>query len=116
MLQLREATEGKFLHEDNRPVVETSPSHQEDYHAIAALSLDADGLRLSIKKTLGIDWEPDNTVNSISGQVVFVGLYDGYVSPTNSGQISQNTNNLQAWRFYRISIFTSRAPRFIRVC
>lgn len=90
--------------------VETSPSHQEDYHAIAALSLDPEGLRLSIKKTIGIDWEPENALDPIARQVVFVGLYDGYVNSPNSGHF---LNVLQAWRFYCLSIFTSRAAWFI---
>lgn len=88
MLQLRGAIEGKFLRKSNIPIIETSPSHQEDYHAIAALSLDPEGLRLSIKKTIGIDWEPENPIDPIARQVVFVGLYDGYVNSTNSGHKS----------------------------
>lgn len=91
MLQHREATEGKFLHKNNLPVVETSPSHQEDYHAIAALSLDPEGLRLSIKKSIGIDWEPENATDPIARQVVFVGLYDGYVNSATSGHTLQTT-------------------------
>lgn len=80
MLQPRGATEGTFLHEDNLSIVETSPSHQEDYHAIAALSLDPEGLRRSIQKTIGIDWKPENALDPIARQVVFVGMYDGYVN------------------------------------
>lgn len=116
MLQLRGATEGKFLHKDNMSVVETSPSHQEDYHAIAALSLDPEGLRLSIKKTIGVDWEPENAIDPIARQVVFVGLYDGYVNLANSGYILQSTNDPQPWWFYCLSISPSGAAWSIRIC
>lgn len=70
----------RFFTRTNIPIVETSPSHQEDYHAIAALSLDPEGLRMSIQKSIGIDWEPENAIDPVARQVVFVGLYDGYVN------------------------------------
>jgi len=85
---------GQVLLPGRHSVAEISPSHQEDYHAIAALSLDPEGLRLSIKKTIGIDWEPENATDPIARQVVFVGLYDGYVNLANSGHILHSTDNL----------------------
>lgn len=116
MLRPRGATEGKFLREDNFLNIKTLPSHQEDYHAIAALSLDPEGLRLSIEKTIGIDWVPENAIDPIARQVIFVGLYDGYVNSTNLGRILQSTNSLQAWGFYSLSISTPGAAWLIRVC
>ncbi|KAG9314268.1 phosphatase 2C-like domain-containing protein [Chiua virens] len=68
--------------------------HQEDYHAIAALSLDPDGLRLSIKKAFGIDWEPENAADPIARQVVFVGLYDGHGGSTVSQYLRQELHGL----------------------
>lgn len=46
--------------------------------------MDPEGLRLSIKKTIGIDWEPEDAIDPIARQVVFVGLYDGCVNSANS--------------------------------
>ena len=108
--------EGKLFSEDIFIIVETLPSHQEDYHTIAALSLDPEGLRLSIKKTIGIDWEPENVLDPISRQVVFVGLYDGCVHSANPSYVSKSTINLQAWWFYCLSVSPSRAAWLIRVC
>ncbi|KAF9229161.1 protein serine/threonine phosphatase 2C [Gyrodon lividus] len=69
-------------------------SNQEDYHAIAALSLDPEGLRLSIKKTMGIDWEPENLKESVARQVVFIGLYDGHGGSTVSQYLRQELHGL----------------------
>ena len=52
-------------------------SHQEDFYAFTSLSLDPEELRLSLKKHLGIDWDPKSVVDSAARQVVFVGIYDG---------------------------------------
>ncbi|KAJ7071141.1 phosphatase 2C-like domain-containing protein [Mycena amicta] len=52
-------------------------SHQEDFYSFAALSLDPEELRLSVKKAHGIDWEP-SSVGALSKQAVFVGIYDGH--------------------------------------
>ncbi|KAI9461807.1 phosphatase 2C-like domain-containing protein [Boletus coccyginus] len=68
--------------------------HQEDYHAIAALSLDPEGLRLGIKKTIGIDWKPENATDPIARQVVFVGLYDGHGGSTVSQYLRQELHGL----------------------
>lgn len=57
-----------------------SRSHQEDYYAFASLLLDPEGLQAGLKRTLGIDWTPKNISDPLTRQVVFVGLYDGYVS------------------------------------
>lgn len=54
-------------------------SHQEDFYGFATLSLNPEELRLSVKKALGVDWDP-NLVNDIyARQVLYVGIYDGYV-------------------------------------
>jgi len=68
--------------------------NQEDYHAIAALSLDPEGLRLSIKKTMGIDWEPENLKEPVARQVVFIGLYDGHGGSTVSQYLRQELHGL----------------------
>jgi hypothetical protein len=56
-----------------------SCSHQEDFYAFATLSLDPEELRISVKKSLGIDWDPTLVGDVFSRQVVFVGIYDGKV-------------------------------------
>jgi len=68
--------------------------HQEDYHGIAALSLDPEGLRLSVRKTLGIDWEPGDSTGHTASQVVFVGLYDGHGGSTVSQYLRQELHGL----------------------
>jgi protein phosphatase PTC6 len=80
VLQPQEVIEGVLRRRDACLYLKISSSrNQEDYHAIAALSLDPEGLRLSIKKTMGIDWEPENLKEPVARQVVFIGLYDGFV-------------------------------------
>ncbi|KAK7468775.1 Protein phosphatase 2C 6 [Stygiomarasmius scandens] len=53
-------------------------SHQEDFYAFAALSLDPDELRLSVKKSFNVDWDPESVGEPLSRQAVFVGIYDGH--------------------------------------
>ena len=62
-----------------RPLTVYSLSHQEDYHTFASLSLDVDGLRRSIRKSLGFEWVPENPNDRVARQAVFIGLYDGLV-------------------------------------
>jgi hypothetical protein len=52
-------------------------SYQEDFYSYATLSLDPEELRLSVKKKLGIDWDPASVGEPLARQAVFVGLYDG---------------------------------------
>ncbi|KAI6008285.1 phosphatase 2C-like domain-containing protein [Pisolithus orientalis] len=69
-------------------------SHQADYHALAALCLDVDGLRSSIQKTLNFDWVPENPKDRVARQVVFVGLYDGHGGSTVSQFLRQELHGL----------------------
>lgn len=52
---------------------------QEDAHQFATLTLDPEELQLSVKKSFGIDWDPGAIGDPFARQVVFVGIYDGYV-------------------------------------
>ena len=54
-------------------------SHQCDYYAFTALSLDPEELRLSVKKQFGYDWDPAAVGDNFNRQVAFVGIYDGCV-------------------------------------
>ena len=54
-------------------------SHQEDYYAFATLSLDPQELQQSLQKAHGIAWDPGLVGNALARQVVFVGIYDGWV-------------------------------------
>lgn len=54
-------------------------SHQEDFYAFSALSLDPEELQISLKKSLGIDWDPSRVEDVFARQAVFVGIYDGCV-------------------------------------
>ncbi|KAH7885887.1 phosphatase 2C-like domain-containing protein [Phlebopus sp. FC_14] len=69
-------------------------SHQEDYYAFATLSLDPEGLRLSIKRALGIDWKAQSPQDPAGRQVVFVGLYDGHGGSTVSQFLRQELHGL----------------------
>lgn len=54
-------------------------SHQEDFYGFATLSLKPEELRLSVKKAHGMEWNPDDVGKVLSRQVLFVGIYDGYL-------------------------------------
>jgi len=53
-------------------------SHQEDFYSYAALSLPTEELKLSLKKSFNIDWDPTLVPESLAREVLFVGVYDGY--------------------------------------
>jgi hypothetical protein len=53
--------------------------HQEDFYSFATLSLNPEELQLGLKKFYGIDWDPSLVGEQLSTQVVYVGLYDGFV-------------------------------------
>jgi protein phosphatase PTC6 len=53
-------------------------SHQEDFYAFSALSLNPEELRLTVKKHFSIDWDPTQVDNLVARQAIFVGIYDGH--------------------------------------
>ena len=53
--------------------------HQEDYYGVAALSLDPWELQKTARKNLKEVWDPTLVSDFMSRQVLFVGVYDGYV-------------------------------------
>ncbi|KAK7059069.1 Protein phosphatase 2C 6 [Paramarasmius palmivorus] len=69
-------------------------SHQEDFYAFAALSLDPEELQLSVKKAHNIDWDPHNVGDLFSRQVVFVGIYDGHGGSAVSQFLRQELHGL----------------------
>ncbi|KAJ3854085.1 phosphatase 2C-like domain-containing protein [Lentinula lateritia] len=69
-------------------------SHQEDFYAFAALSLDPEELQVSLKKSLNIEWDPNLVGNVFSKQAVFVGIYDGHGGPAVSGYLHQELHGL----------------------
>ena len=64
-------------------------SSQEDFHSYAALSLDPEELRLSLKKAHHIDWDPTSFPPPLARQVLFVGIYDGHGGSTVSQFLRQ---------------------------
>ncbi|KAF9076163.1 phosphatase 2C-like domain-containing protein [Rhodocollybia butyracea] len=68
--------------------------HQEDFYAFAALSLDPEELQISIKKGLGIEWDPSQVGDIFARQAVFVGIYDGHGGPAVSGYLRQELHGL----------------------
>ncbi|KAG6896365.1 hypothetical protein C0992_008770 [Termitomyces sp. T32_za158] len=69
-------------------------SHQEDFYAYATLSLNSEELRLSNKKALGIDWDPNKVGDAFSGQVTFVGIYDGHGGSAVSQYLRQELHGI----------------------
>ncbi|KAH7870729.1 phosphatase 2C-like domain-containing protein [Lentinula edodes] len=69
-------------------------SHQEDFYAFAALSLDPEELQVSLKKSLNIEWDPNLVGDVFSKQAVFVGIYDGHGGPAVSGYLHQELHGL----------------------
>ncbi|KIK70867.1 hypothetical protein GYMLUDRAFT_147583 [Collybiopsis luxurians FD-317 M1] len=69
-------------------------SYQEDFYAFSALSLDPEELKISVKKSFGIEWDPEIVGNVFSRQAVFVGIYDGHGGPAVSGYLRQELHGL----------------------
>ncbi|EGO05199.1 hypothetical protein SERLA73DRAFT_82709 [Serpula lacrymans var. lacrymans S7.3] len=71
-----------------------SRGHQEDYYAFASLSLDPGELSQSVKKTMGVDWNPRDACDLLARQVVFMGIYDGHGGSTVSQYLRQELHGL----------------------
>ncbi|KAG7099115.1 hypothetical protein E1B28_000988 [Marasmius oreades] len=69
-------------------------SHQEDFYAFAALSLDPEELRMSVKKSHDVDWDPESVGDLLARQVVFVGIYDGHGGSAVSQFLRQELHGL----------------------
>ncbi|KAG6841926.1 hypothetical protein C0991_005106 [Blastosporella zonata] len=69
-------------------------SHQEDFYAYANLSLDPEELKLSVKKALNVDWDPSKVGDAFSGQVTFVGIYDGHGGSAVSQYLRQEMHGI----------------------
>ncbi|KAL7285132.1 hypothetical protein ACG7TL_000224 [Trametes sanguinea] len=69
-------------------------SHQEDFSAYAALSLDPTELARTFKKAHGIDWDPSKLPSTLARQVLFVGIYDGHGGSTVSQFLRQELHGL----------------------
>ncbi|GJE85742.1 protein serine/threonine phosphatase 2C family protein [Phanerochaete sordida] len=63
--------------------------YQEDFYSFAALSLDPEELRVSLKKYHGLDWDPKTLPEPLARQVLFVGIYDGHGGSTVSQYLRQ---------------------------
>ncbi|KAL1951530.1 hypothetical protein VTO73DRAFT_679 [Trametes versicolor] len=69
-------------------------SHQEDFYAYSALSLDPAELALSFKKAHNVDWDPSEVQPPLARQVLFVGIYDGHGGSTVSQFLRQELHGL----------------------
>ncbi|KAG6911525.1 hypothetical protein DXG01_011827 [Tephrocybe rancida] len=69
-------------------------SHQEDFYAYATLSLDPEELKLSLKKALGVDWDPSKVGDAFSRQVTFIGIYDGHGGSAVSQYLRQELHGI----------------------
>ncbi|KAI9060606.1 protein serine/threonine phosphatase 2C [Trametes sanguinea] len=69
-------------------------SHQEDFSAYAALSLDPAELARTFKKAHNVDWDPSGLPSTLARQVLFVGIYDGHGGSTVSQFLRQEFHGL----------------------
>lgn len=69
-------------------------SYQEDFHSYAALSINPEELKLSLKKSYNIDWDPSTLSPELARQVLFVGIYDGHGGSTVSQYLRQELHGL----------------------
>ncbi|KAI0931899.1 hypothetical protein AcW1_000824 [Taiwanofungus camphoratus] len=67
---------------------------QEDFYAYAALSLDPEELRLSLRKHHHTNWDPSSLPPALARQVLFVGIYDGHGGSTVSQFLRQELHGL----------------------
>ncbi|GBE77866.1 Protein phosphatase 2C homolog 4 [Sparassis crispa] len=67
---------------------------QEDFYSFVSLSLNPEELRLSLKKSFQIDWDPSALPDALARQVLFVGIYDGHGGSTVSGFLRQELHGL----------------------
>ena len=51
--------------------------HNKGERNVAAKALDPEELRLSVKKSFGLDWDPQAVGETFARQILFVGIYDG---------------------------------------
>jgi len=54
-------------------------SYQEDAHAVATIHLPWSSLQYGLNRNFGISWNPGLRDMDLAGQLLFVGLYDGFV-------------------------------------
>lgn len=54
--------------------------YQEDAHTVSAIHIPPEELRHSLQRYFGINWDPGHIGETLAGQVVFAGIYDGYVA------------------------------------
>lgn len=69
-------------------------SHQEDFYAFSALSLNPEELRLSVKKQHSIDWDPKLVDDIVARQAIFIGIYDGHGGSAVSQYLRQELHGL----------------------
>ncbi|TDL28693.1 protein serine/threonine phosphatase 2C [Rickenella mellea] len=69
-------------------------SYQEDSFQFAALSLDPEELRLSAKKSFGVDWDPNAAGEAYARQVLFVGIFDGHGGQAVSLYLHQHLHDI----------------------
>ncbi|OBZ79580.1 Protein phosphatase 2C 4 [Grifola frondosa] len=74
--------------------VASSRANRRDFYAFAALSLDPDELRLTLNKSLNIDWDPSALPPALARQVLFIGIYDGHGGSTVSQFLRQELHGL----------------------
>lgn len=52
--------------------------YQEDAHLVTSINVPPQELRHSWQRYFGINWDPGHIGDTLAGQMLFAGIYDGY--------------------------------------
>ncbi|KAG8903793.1 hypothetical protein FRC00_014491, partial [Tulasnella sp. 408] len=68
--------------------------YQEDAHTVTAVHIPPAELRHSLIRYFGLNWDPGHIGETLAGQVLFAGIYDGHGGNTVSRYLQQQLHAL----------------------
>lgn len=68
--------------------------YQEDAHTVTAVHIPPAELRHSLVRYFGLNWDPGHIGETLAGQVLFAGIYDGHGGNAVSGYLQQQLHAL----------------------
>ncbi|KAG8948598.1 hypothetical protein FRC04_009500 [Tulasnella sp. 424] len=68
--------------------------YQEDAHTVTAIHIPPTELRHSLNRYFGLNWDPGHIGETLAGQVVFAGIYDGHGGNAVSGFLQKELHAL----------------------
>lgn len=89
-LEGRESTSP--VHPQTYTAVNSGPSftsYQEDAHTVTAVHIPPAELRHSLIRYFGLNWDPGHIGETLAGQVLFAGIYDGCVRPKDASRMTR---------------------------